>query len=143
MDRAQFETLRDLPDKVIYEEIVFAANKNAAPTVLFGPVPVYNSLNIEVMLHAHFNPNIPSLTFNFSVKDAGGPICRVDVNGNIHGNAGRTHKHELMTPDCPRLNLPTANARGDFDLTTMTPHEVWNIVCAEANITHRAGFQNP
>lgn len=142
MDRAQFEALRELPEKFLYEEIVFSGNKNTTPSLYCGPYDIHNSLDMELKLHGHYNPNIPSLTFNFSVKDTG-PICRIDVNGTIHDAAGRTHRHELTTEDCPRLNLPDAYQCPEFNLDNMTPEEIWRTICEGANIVHVGAFTNP
>jgi len=82
-----------------------------------------------------------SVTFNFVCPEAGGPICRVDVRGSPHKQAGRTHKHDLHQPGEPRNNLPTAHARPDLE--ALTPQQVWTHLCTRANIQHTGTFADP
>lgn len=138
MNRAEFEALRDLPDKEVAGDIVFTP-KNAT-TLVFEDVPVVNSLGLDLILNGSFKPDIPAVKYNFCIKGMG-PICRVDVNGSIHGSEGRTHKHDLQTDSCPRNNLPFAKAR--TDLERLTALQVWQKVCAMANIQHTGRFEEP
>jgi hypothetical protein len=138
MDRAEFETLRDLPHKQVVDDITFTP-KNAT-TLVFQDVPVANALGLDLVLNGSFKPDIPAVKYNFSIKGVG-PICRVDVNGSIHGTEGRTHKHDLQTDSCPRKNLPTAKARPDLE--RLTALQVWQKVCAMANIQHTGRFEEP
>ncbi|HEX3872165.1 MAG TPA: hypothetical protein VHV77_17090, partial [Pirellulales bacterium] len=98
MDRAGFEALRNLPDKQILSDIQFTLNRDSSPNLTFDEVAVDNSLGLDVILNGTYKPGIPSLTLNFRVRGVG-PICRICVNGKSHGDAGRTHKHDLHTPD--------------------------------------------
>lgn len=138
MDKSEFEALRDLPDKVIKADIVFTP-KNAT-TLFFQDVPVSNSLDLEVVLYGTFKPDIPTVTYNFVLKGVG-PICRIDVNGTIHKDQGRTHKHGLQKDSCPRNNLPQAQNRPDFE--KLTAKEAWDKICGMANITHEGRFEEP
>ena len=140
MTRLEFEQLRDLPGKVIESDIEFLAKDETSPNLVFDQVPVVNSLDWDVVLNGTYKPGIPSVTFNFVLRGVG-PICRVCVNGQIHGAAGRTHKHDLTEPEDPRANLPAAVARPD--LVGKDPKEVWDILCRQANITHSGEFKNP
>ncbi len=63
-----------------------------------------------------------------------GPICRLCVKGTQHGGAGRTHKHAVKTAGCAAKNLPTAEARPEFEGKTLV--EVWRDFCAMGAINH-------
>jgi len=141
MNRREFEWLRDLVDKRITMDIRFETHKDASPNLIFDNIVVENSSGWRILLNGTYKPHIPSITLNFVVGDAGGPICRVDVNGTIHGKAGRTHKHDLQREEDPRLNLPYAVARPDLD--RKSPQEVWEIVCQQAKINHTGKFYPP
>jgi hypothetical protein len=138
--KLEFEQLRDLPDKVIKADIEFVAANETSPNLIFEQVEVSNSQNWEILLNGTFKPDIPSVTFNFVLRGVG-PICRFCVNGQIHGAAGRTHKHSLDDASDPRLNLPKAAARPD--LNGKTPREIWQILCQQANIKHTGNFKDP
>jgi hypothetical protein len=137
MDRQEFETLRDLPDKTIEGDIKFESNASSGPNLVFGDVSVRNTMGLEVVLNGTYKPYIPSVTFNFSVRGVG-PICRICVNGAKHGDAGRTHKHDLRKDSCPRRNLPNAIARPDLE--NFTPDKVWETILAVTNITHNGNL---
>jgi len=122
------------------EEIRFSAQPGMGPNLVFEQVKVENTLGYEVHLNGTFKPQIPSVTYNFVLKGVG-PICRIDVNGTIHKEAGRTHKHDLRRESDPRNNLPTAVARPDLE--GRSAREIWTILCEQANITHNAEFHNP
>lgn len=141
MTRAEFELLRNLPDKRIAADIAFQQSKATSPNLTFENVPVENSLGLEVLVNGTFKPNLPCVTYNFHIKTAGGPVCRVCVNGTKHGNAGRTHKHDLRHESDPRNNLPTAVARPDFQ--NKTAREVWATLITQANIQHTGTFTDP
>ncbi|MGH8500005.1 MAG: hypothetical protein ACREEM_26330 [Blastocatellia bacterium] len=138
MTKSEFEFLRDLSGKEIKDDIVFRT-KNAT-TLSFDEVPVLNSLGLDLAVNGSFVPDIPAVKFNFYVRGIG-PICRVEVNSTIHGQAGRTHKHALQTESCPRRNLPHADARPDLE--NKTAKEVWEIVCKQAKISHIGIFNDP
>lgn len=140
IDRAQFEALRDLPCKVIASDIVFQSGRDTRPNLTFDSIAVDNSLGHDVVLNGTYKPGIPSITFNFVLRGVG-PICRVDVNGTIHGDAGRTHKHDLTATGDPRLNLPHAIARPDLE--DISVWEVWQMLCQQAKITHTGLFVDP
>src|SRR5262245_33957174 len=120
MNRAEFEQLRNMPDKEINNDIVFQVEN--VTTRGFDNVIVSNSLGIDLVLNGIIKPDIPAYKFNFYVRGVG-PICRVEVNSTIHQNAGRTHKHELRKESCPRRNLPHAVARPDLE--QMSLQEIW------------------
>jgi hypothetical protein len=112
MNRREFEQLRDLPDKEIRADIEFRRVTGAGPNLIFDGVPLENSLEWDVLLNGTYKPDIPAATFNFVVRGVG-PVCRLDVNGTRHGQAGRIHKHDVTDEHDPRRNLPTVVARPD------------------------------
>jgi hypothetical protein len=142
MNRTEFEQLRNLPGKKISTDISFSTKSDSSPNMTFENVPVDNTLGWNIVLNGTFKPHIPSVTFNFHQKGVG-PICRLDVNSTIHGNAGRTHKHDLMdeTDQKPAKNLPHAVARPDLDDKTVT--QVWQTLCKQAQIDHQGVFNAP
>ena len=140
MTHAEFQQLRDLPEKIVVADIEFKFDKDGRPNMIFRDVAVLNSLGWEVSLNGTYKPDIPAVSFNFSVHGIG-PICRVDVNGTIHGSAGRTHKHDLRREEDARRNLPTAVARPDLE--GKTAREVWEDLCQRANIQHTGRFIDP
>lgn len=140
MNRQEFEHLRDLDGKVITADIVWAAPKDAKPNVVFDHVRVENTAGWDVILNGTFKPGIPSVTYNFVLQGVG-PICRIDVNGMLHGDAGRTHKHDLRRDSDPKNNLPKAVARKDLE--GKTAKDVWEDLCKFAKITHTGKFNEP
>lgn len=140
MDRRTFEQLRDLPGKRIAADIIWTAPRDGKPNLTFEQVAIENSLDLDVVVNGTFKPGIPSITFNFVLRGVG-PICRVDVNGTIHGDAGRTHKHDLRQETDARDNLPTAVARADLE--GKSPRDVWSDLCHRASITHVGTFNDP
>ncbi|MEK7730121.1 MAG: hypothetical protein AAB354_17065 [candidate division KSB1 bacterium] len=140
MTRQDFEKLRDLPNKKIASDISFEKKKETAPNFIFEQVPLENSLGMDVILNGTYKPAIPAVTFNFVLRGVG-PICRLCVNGTMHKNAGRSHKHELLQDDDPRLNLPTAIARPDLEGKSVK--EIWETLCQQAGIMHTGKFIAP
>jgi len=140
MNRREFEQLRDLPDKRVSADIVWTAPRDGKPNLIFEQVELENSLGLDVVIIGTFKPDIPSVTFNFVLRGVG-PICRVDVNGTIHGDAGRTHKHDLRRETDPRNSVPTAVARADLE--GKSARGVWNDLCERAKIEHAGTFSDP
>lgn len=140
MNRREFELLRDLPDKRIAADVRFAPARATDPNLTFSGIELENSAGWAVRVNGTYKPQIPSITFNFTIPDVG-PICRVDINGPIHKPVGRTHKHSLRHDDDPRKNLPTADAVPEFD--RLTPREAWNLICESAHIRHDGTFFDP
>ena len=140
MNRQEFLHLRDLPGKRITANIEWASPRDGKPNLIFEQVPLENSAGFDVVLNGTYKPDIPAITFNFVLLGIG-PICRVDVNGTIHRDAGRTHKHDLRHEADPRRNLPTAIARADLE--GKTAWEVWLDLCEKANIEHTGSFNDP
>jgi len=103
MNREDFEELRDLPGKLITDDIRFTAKRAASP-LLIAEVAIKNDRNMDARLSITYNPEIGATTFNVSTPI--GPICRLDVGGHNHRESGRSHKHSLQTDRCPDRNLP-------------------------------------
>ncbi len=142
MNRTEFEQLRNLPDKFIEEDIVFVPSKNISTVLECEQIKVENSLGISLILNCSYIPDIPRLKFNFHVQGVGA-ICRFEVNGKVHGEAGRTHKHYLVNESCSRKNLPEADPRPDLALLVYSPKEIWNKVCEQSRIVHLGELVEP
>ncbi len=142
MNRSEFIELRDLPDKIIHSDLEFTPSKFSSVSLVCEQIEVTNSLGYDLVLNGTFVPTIPSIKFNFAIKGIGA-ICRIEVNGKIHREAGRTHKHDLKNENCPRKNLPFAEARSDLDLSKQTPADIWQKICEESGIVHTGTFRSP
>jgi hypothetical protein len=94
MNRAEFEQLRDLPDKRINGNVSFSLPKGSRPLHILTPLAVNNSLGVDLVLQGSYNAEIRKLTIQFLVRGIG-PICRFCINGRLHKALGRTHKHDL------------------------------------------------
>ena len=140
MTRQEFVALRDLPGKMINADIVWRSERGTRPNKVFNKIPVVNSLGHVVWLNGTYKPNLHAVTYNF-VLEGVGAICRIDTNGTLHADAGRTHKHDLQQPDDPDRNLPAAVVR--LDLENKSAREVWRVLCSQANIVHRGTFADP
>jgi len=140
VDRKAFETLRELPGKLVRDDIEFKPLAKASPNLVVEPIPVENDLGWDLRLNATYRPSILAVTYNFAVRGIG-PICRLDVNGRIHPGAGRTHKHDLLLESDPARNLPHAVARPDLEGKTL--RAIWEILCEQAAINHVGAFIDP
>ena len=140
MNRAEFETIRDLPGKAIRDDIAFIASKNTNPVMVFDGVAIENALGVDLVVNGHYHPKFGAVTYNFVDRSAGA-ICRVDVNGQVHKPAGRTHKHSVKSETDVRKHLPNADAAPHY--VGKTPREIWEMICAAANITHHGRFIDP
>jgi hypothetical protein len=139
--REEFVALRRSA-KEVAEDIRYASDRNCHQDVVtFGPVPVENPLGIHVLLRGSYNRRLKSVSFNFTVEGEPGSICRVDVSGAIHKDAGRTHKHEMRSEADQRNDLPYAVPRPDLE--GMTLRQVWDTLCQQAKIDHSGTFVDP
>jgi hypothetical protein len=102
--------------------------------LLTAEVEIENSAGIDLRLIITVNPEVGSKTFNASVRGVG-PICRLDVDGAAHGDAGRQHKHALQTERCPDRNLPD-NVQPRPDLEGRSVRECFNEFCRISHIQH-------
>jgi hypothetical protein len=140
MTRDEFTELRRAP-KEISADIQFRPTKKFGDGWLFvEDMPVGNQLNYDLFLDGRYNSITKTLIFNFKIRGVG-PICRMEVNGKIHRDAGRTHKHDLIHESDSRKNLPNAQHRPDLE--NKTPREVWEILCRQAKIEHTGNFVDP
>lgn len=140
MNRAEFEALRDLPDKRITQDIRFVRRQALRPA-MEAEVGIENGHGVELRMNLHFNPETGSKTVNVYIPGTG-PICRLDVDGSRHGEAGRSHKHALSTERCPDRNLPD-DVVARADLTGRSMQEVFEDFCRTANIEFTGSFFPP
>ena len=133
MDRGEFEVLRDLPNKEIHGDIVLKRANNSdyleAEKVLIG-----NALKVEALMTVRWNPETDAKTINVHVVGVG-PICRLDVDGQVHPPAGRHHKHSLVLSSCPETNLKRGVHDRD-DLAGKSIEEVFKEFCRISSIEH-------
>jgi hypothetical protein len=140
MDRTEFEALRDLPDKVIEEDIHFSRKKNLSPLHTAEDIRIRNSLGYDLRLTIKFNPETGSRNFNVHISGLG-PICRLDVDDQAHHPAGRSHKHSLRQPACPDVNLPCVEDRPGESGRSLDV--LFQRFCDAANIEHRGQLFPP
>jgi len=140
MNRTDFEALRDLPGKRISQEVRFVRRQALRPA-MEAEVTIENDLGIDLRMNIHFNPETGSKTVNVYVPGTG-PICRLDVDGTRHGDAGRSHKHALKTERCPDRNLPDDVVTRP-DLSGRSLQEVFADFCRTANIAFEGKFFPP
>ena len=141
MNRTEFEALRDLPNKRIQQEIRFARRGALKPAIEADNIVIENAHGVDLRMNLHFNPETGSKTVNVYVPGTG-PICRLDVDGAKHGDAGRSHKHALVTERCPDRNLPdNVTARGDLSGKSM--RIVFDEFCRIGTISFDGDFGDP
>lgn len=141
MIRAQFEVLRDLPGKMVRGDVKFSRKQALSPLVVAEDLVIENSGGVELRMSVHANPVTGAKTVNVHVPGVG-PICRLDVDGTVHGAAGRSHKHSLQGERCPDRNLPDGVVSRP-DLSGLSVKEVFEKFCEMANITHEGNFVEP
>lgn len=142
MDREKFKALRKLPGKEIDVDIEFSMRRNTPDHIVsFERVPVNNSLGIDVVAGGEYNRKTGRLTIYFALRESRKHICRFCVNGAIHADVGRTHKHELMEEGDLLSDLPHAKRREDLE--QLSPRQVWETVCTQAGIRHNGNFVDP
>lgn len=141
MDRTTFEALRDLPGKTISTDIRFVRRAMLAPVLVAEGIRIDNDGDVELMLSMSYNERIGAKTINVYVPGIG-PICRLDVDGNAHRPAGRSHKHSLQQERCPERNLPQAVCDRP-DLAGSSLREVFTDFCRTANISHQGQLEAP
>ena len=105
MNRAEFEMLRDLPGKVIRGDIKFSRKQALAPRLVAEDLVSENTAGVELRMAVHSNPATTAKTINVHVPGTG-PICRLDIDGTVHGAAGRSHKHSPADRALPRPQPP-------------------------------------
>lgn len=142
MTKEEFVHFRELPGKTITADITFIDRCKTGIEVEFRKVVINipGHPDIVAYLDGSHHKGIGKTKYNISVQDLG-PVCRIDVNGQNHGDVGRTHKHALTAPTDPDDNLPMAVARPD--LNGLTPREIFDRLCQQANITMQGIFNDP
>ena len=141
MDRSEFERVRDLHRKKIESDIRFERDTAISAVLTFKNVRILNDLGYMLMLNGTYKPRLKCVIYNVRVEDLG-PICRICVNGVEHGNAGRTHKHSLLTEECAKSGNLGKDVVARPDLMGKTAHEVFQDFCVRARILHTGMFYN-
>lgn len=135
---ADFKELRRC-EKVIKTDVRF--NSMGIKTVLRIPnIPVENPMALQLYLGGHVNKTLGQVGYNFHIEGRG-PICRLEINANVHRDAGRNHKHEPRSEEDFDKNLPFAIPMPY--LAGHTARELWVELCSLANIKHLANFIDP
>lgn len=139
MNKLEFEELVRC-QKVINSDIRYIVDVNNSTSLVCKDIVIENPAGYQLKMDACFKPEIGTVKFNFSIKGVG-PICRLCVNGTIHGDVGRNHKHELKDERDVSMNLPFAIRRDD--LVDRSVKEIFDILCENANITFNGTFHSP
>ena len=142
MNRHEFKRLRDLEGKTIEADIRFEKDSSIAAVLTFRNVRISNDLGYALFLNGRYNARFKAIIYNVRVEDLG-PICRVCVNGEAHGNVGRTHKHSLKTEECAKFGNIGKDVVPRPDLMGMSAREVFNDFCTRALIVHTGMFYDP
>jgi len=141
MTRAEFEALRDCPDKRIEADIRFVEQRPTRPLRIAEDLRVSNPDGVDLRLTITYNPLTGSKSVNVHVPGVG-PVCRLEADSRLHPPAGRSHKQALVTEDCPRRNLP--DEVGDRPaLDGSSVERLFRVFCKMANITHVGSFCSP
>jgi len=141
VDRYDFTQLLKAQGKEITADIEFVEDRRLPKEVLvFDNVSVRNYQDHDIVVNGRYDRRTKATVFNFVLRGEG-PICRVEVNGLAHSEAGRTHKHELKNEGDPRKHLPYAAARPDLE--GKSPLEIWQDLCKRARIEHSGSFVDP
>jgi len=140
MNRQEFESLRDLPNKTIEGDIVFTQPRDTALVFVAAKIPIVSTATVKAYLDIRYITITDYCSFNVTIEGTG-QVCRLEHNAKDHRGAGRDHKHSLQTEDCPLRDLPHAQS---FDgLNNKTVKEVFKIFCKAAHINHRGTFHEP
>ena len=139
MNRAEFEALRDLPDKKIEQNIGFSNRVDHSHIYVADNIAINNSLGHEVKLTIQYNREVGTKTFNVTLRGVG-PICRLCVDGPAHKPAGRSHKHSLQTDSCPRKKLPD-DVDNKPEFSGQSLNLLFNKFCAMAKIEFAGEFE--
>ena len=139
MDKAEFQRLRDLPNKKIIGDIRLREHR-ALRGYIAEEVRIENSADTDLRMTVSWNPETDKVKFNVYIPGIG-PICRLEVRSKRHGNAGRSHKHSVENERCPDMNLPIAVGR--VDLENRTLGDLFGAFCEMASITHEGRLVLP
>jgi hypothetical protein len=138
MDRSEFESIRDIPNKRIVGELKLYRRGAVLESL---ELKIENELNVDLRLNVTLNPEAGGKKFNVHIPGIG-PICRLEVDGLQHGEAGRSHKHALKKPECPRRNLHE-DVTPRPELAGKELQEVFVEFCRLANIECEGEFEIP
>ncbi|MBI5503454.1 MAG: hypothetical protein HY899_01525 [Deltaproteobacteria bacterium] len=138
MNRTEFEALRDLPGKTIDGDIRLSRREALRPVREASDISIANEHGVDLRMGVRWNPETGKKTVNVYVPGLG-PICRIDVDGPMHRDAGRSHKHSLHTERCPDRNLDQDVAARP-DLSGRDLETVLRQFCREAAITFGGVF---
>lgn len=141
MDRDRFEQLRDLRGKRIDGDIRLTQRSDISAAWEAKNIVISNTGGLDVSLTVQFVPETGAKTLNVWVKGVG-PICRLEVDSRPHKPAGRSHKHSLHTPDCPRDNLKREIVDRS-DLNGQSLSAVFIAFCRMAGIDHTGALIEP
>ncbi|WP_143273148.1 hypothetical protein [Azospirillum palustre] len=134
MDRTEFERLRDMRGKRIVGDIRLERRSEISVAWEARDIPIINADGVEARLNVQLVAETGAKTLNVKIPGVG-PICRLEVDSRPHKPAGRSHKHSLHHPDCPRHNLKQDVVdRGDLDGRSLK--EVFDAFCRMAHIVH-------
>jgi hypothetical protein len=141
VNRHEFDQLRKSKGKEITADIEFVQDKHLDEAiVVFDGAVLTNPFGLEIVVNGSYNRKTGHIKYNFVLLGTG-PICRVEVNGAVHRDAGRTHKQHLDNDRDPDKNLPHAIPRPDLE--GFGPKEVWEDLCKRACIDHTGSFVDP
>jgi len=142
MTRTEYDVFHRASAKRIEADISFFPRPQHPSTLMAGPLPIQNAVDVDAFLEIHYHPKVGSKVFTIVSRSAGGPICRLCVDGVEHKPHGRSHKHRLGSPVCPRENLKS-HIETREDLSGKDISELFRIFCTLANITHAGQFTPP
>lgn len=134
MDRREFERLRDMPGKRIIGDIHLEQRSEISVAWEARDIPITNADGVEALLNVQLVVETGAKTLNVKIPGIG-PICRLEVDSRPHKPAGRSHKHSLHYPDCPRHNLKK-DVVDRSDLDGQSLKEVFDAFCRMAHIVH-------
>jgi hypothetical protein len=141
MTKTEFEQFRELEGKMIDSDISFAIKKNHPSMLTTSRLPIANTLNFPTELEIHYIPDADAKIFTILLVGEG-PICRLCVDNGAHRSCASSHKHCLVSPQCPSENLKTVVLpRPDLDGKTI--EFVFSEFCALTKITHKGTFNPP
>lgn len=92
-------------------------------------------------MNVNYNPETGAKCINVTLNGRG-PICRLDVDGSCHGDAGRSHKHSVQDARSIDRNLRD-NVQPRRELSGKTIREVFDDFCELAHITHHGTLEVP
>ena len=141
MNRDEFERLRDLPGKRIVGDIRLTQRADISAAWEARDISITNTDGVDVRMTVQYVTETGAKTINVYVAGVG-PICRLEVDSRPHRPAGRSHKHALHTPECPRENLKREVADRP-DLNGRPLGEVFDTFCRMAHITHDGDLITP